>query len=85
VVSLVRTIEEAMKAGHDIGSTMSLEQYNAERYATNNMLLGVCDKLHKLYSFRSWPIVGLRSVGLDMVNKLGFVKGFLMRNAAGGA
>jgi ubiquinone biosynthesis monooxygenase Coq6 len=62
---------------------MSLEQYNAERYAANNMLLGICDKLHKLYAIESGPLVGLRSIGLRAVNSLGPLKQFLMSQAAG--
>jgi ubiquinone biosynthesis monooxygenase Coq6 len=71
--------------GQDIGSQLALEQYNSERYAANNALLGVCDKLHKLYSFDSGPIVPLRSWGLQAVNSFGSIKGFLMKRAAGGA
>jgi ubiquinone biosynthesis monooxygenase Coq6 len=64
---------------------LALEQYNSERYAANNALLGVCDKLHKLYSFESGPIVPLRSLGLAAVDSIGALKRFLMRRAAGGA
>jgi len=85
VASLLRTITTAVESGQDIGSQLALEQYNSERYVANNALLGVCDKLHKLYSFESGPIVPLRSWGLQTVNSLGFLKGFLMRRAAGGA
>lgn len=85
IASLVRAIEAAVETGQDIGAYLSLEQYNSDRYAANNMLLGVCDKLHKLYSFESGPIVTARSLGLSAVNQLGFLKGFLMRSAAGGA
>jgi ubiquinone biosynthesis monooxygenase Coq6 len=85
VASLLRTITTAVESGQDIGSQLALEQYNSERYAANNALLGVCDKLHKLYSFESGPIVPLRSLGLQAVDSLGFLKGFLMRRAAGGA
>jgi ubiquinone biosynthesis monooxygenase Coq6 len=83
VESLVKTIEYAVTHGQDIGVQMSLEPYNAERYATNNLLLGVCDKLHKLYAVESGPLVGLRSVGLRAINSLGPVKQFFMSQAAG--
>ncbi|KAE9381801.1 ubiquinone biosynthesis hydrox [Stipitochalara longipes BDJ] len=83
VESLVKTIDYAVTHGQDIGVQMSLEQYNAERYAANNMLLGVCDKLHKLYAIESGPLVGLRSIGLRAVNSLGPLKQFLMSQAAG--
>ena len=83
VTSLVRTIEDAVESGQDIGSELALEQYTSERYAANGALLGVCDKLHKLYSFDSGPVVMARSLGLRAVDGLGFVKEFLMKRAAG--
>lgn len=82
--ALVRTISRAVQTGQDIGSTLALESYNSERYAENNAMLGVCDKLHRLYSVESGPVVGLRSVGLRAVNAMGPLKGFFMSRAAGG-
>jgi ubiquinone biosynthesis monooxygenase Coq6 len=81
VQSLINTIVYAAIHGQDIGVRMSLEPYNAERYAANNMLLGVVDKLHKLYAVESGPIVPLRSIGLKAVNALGPVKQFFMSQA----
>jgi ubiquinone biosynthesis monooxygenase Coq6 len=46
--------------------------------------MGVVDKLHKLYGVQSWPVVVLRSWGLQAVDALGGLKEFLMRQAAGG-
>ncbi|KAK4034789.1 hypothetical protein C8A01DRAFT_18464 [Parachaetomium inaequale] len=83
VQSLAKTIEYAVSHGQDIGVTMSLEPYLSERYAANHLLLGVCDKLHKLYSVGSGPLVPLRSVGLSAVNALGPLKAFFMNQAAG--
>jgi ubiquinone biosynthesis monooxygenase Coq6 len=83
--ALVRTISHAVQTGQDIGSTLALESYNSERYAENNAMLGVCDKLHRLYSVDSGPIVGLRSLGLRAVNAMGPLKGFFMSRAAGGS
>ncbi|TVY28100.1 Ubiquinone biosynthesis monooxygenase COQ6, mitochondrial [Lachnellula hyalina] len=83
VESLARTIEYAVAHGMDIGVRMSLEQYMAERYVKNHVLLGVVDKLHKLYSVESGPLVGLRSLGLGAVDALEPVKAFFMRQAAG--
>ncbi|KAK4132332.1 ubiquinone biosynthesis hydrox [Trichocladium antarcticum] len=83
VQSLAKTIEYAVGHGQDIGVTMSLAPYVAERYAANHVLLGVCDKLHKLYSVGSGPLVPLRSVGLNAVNALGPLKSFFMNQAAG--
>jgi ubiquinone biosynthesis monooxygenase Coq6 len=83
VQSLAKTIEYAVRHGQDIGVTMSLDPYVSERYAANHVLLGVCDKLHKLYSVGSGPLVPLRSAGLSAVNALGPLKTFLMNQAAG--
>lgn len=83
--ALVRTISHAVKTGQDIGSTLALESYTSERYAENNAMLGVCDKLHRLYSVESGPLVGLRSIGLQAVNAMGPLKSFFMSRAAGGS
>jgi len=83
VQSLAKTIEYAVAHGQDIGVRMSLEPYLAERYAANHVIMGVCDKLHKLYSFGSGPLVPLRSMGLNAVNALRPLKTFLMNQAAG--
>jgi ubiquinone biosynthesis monooxygenase Coq6 len=83
VESLVNTIEYAVAHGQDIGTQMSLESYNADRYAKNHVLLGVVDKLHKLYAVESGPLVPLRSIGLRAVNAIGPLKQFFMGQAAG--
>jgi len=83
VESLVKTIEYAVTHGQDIGVHMSLEPYNSERYVVNNMLLGVVDKLHKLYAVESGPLIPLRSIGLRAVNNLQPLKQFFMAQAAG--
>lgn len=83
VQSLAKTIEYAVSHGQDIGTQLSLEAYNAERYTANHVVLGVCDKLHKLYSVGGGPLVGLRSLGLSAVNAMRPVKQFFMNQAAG--
>jgi len=81
--SLAKHISYATEVGWDIGSTWALEGYNREQWAKNNAVLGTVDKLHKLYSAGSGPVVWARSLGLDAVERLGFVKGLLMRGAGG--
>lgn len=81
--SLAKLIARGVDHGMDIGSCWCLDDYNAERWAANNAMLGVVDKLQKLYSAGSGPVVWGRSLGLDLVNKLGPLKGALMGAAAG--
>jgi ubiquinone biosynthesis monooxygenase Coq6 len=83
VESLVNTIVSAVEHGQDIGTRLSLEPYLAERYTANHVLLGVCDKLHKLYSVGGGPLVPLRSLGLNAVNSMGPLKNFFMNQASG--
>ncbi|PQE31339.1 ubiquinone biosynthesis monooxygenase COQ6 protein [Rutstroemia sp. NJR-2017a WRK4] len=83
VESLMRTIEYSVAHGMDIGVQMSLEKYNSERYTANHVLLGVVDKLHKLYAAESAPIVIARSLGLRAVNAMGPLKRFFMEQASG--
>lgn len=83
VSALHDTISAAITTGQDIGSTLALEGYNASRYAANNLMLGVTDKLHKVYSWESGPVVAARSLGLRAVGSLGWVKGLLMGGASG--
>jgi ubiquinone biosynthesis monooxygenase Coq6 len=85
VEALARNIAFGVQHGQDIGAQLSLEGYDAERYDTNHRLLGVVDKLHKIYSYSSGPVVGLRSWGLDAVNSFAATKEFFMRQAAGSA
>ena len=84
VESLAGIIAFAVEHGMDLGDQLSLERYNSERYAENHVLLGVVDKLHKLYSWSGGPVVGLRSLGLDAVNRLGPLKELFMRRASRG-
>ncbi|PFH62102.1 hypothetical protein XA68_15063 [Ophiocordyceps unilateralis] len=83
VQSLFRAIEYSVAHGQDLGRQMSLESYNSERYAANHLLLGVCDKLHKLYAVERGPLVPLRSLGLRAVNALSPIKTFFMEQASG--
>lgn len=83
VQSLVKAISYAVSHGQDPGTQMWLEPYNSERYTANHVLMGICDKLHKLYSVDSGPLVPLRSVGLRAVNALSPLKNFFMEQASG--
>ncbi|KAL8686887.1 MAG: hypothetical protein Q9218_006791 [Villophora microphyllina] len=83
VQSLANTIEYTVKHGGDIGDEMYLSRYNSEMWMQNNRMLGVTDKLHKLYGVGWGPLVGVRSLGLNLVDKMGPVKGWLMKQAGG--
>jgi len=80
--SLAKSIAHGVETGMDIGSCWCLDGYNSDRWGKNNAMLGVVDKLQKLYSAGSGPVVWGRSLGLDLVNRLGPLKGMLMGAAS---
>ncbi|KAJ5168152.1 uncharacterized protein N7482_003746 [Penicillium canariense] len=84
VAALSQTIEYAVSHGMDIGDLLTLERYSSERYLTNAKIGGACDLLHKMYNIPGHgPVTWARSLGLDVIDKLPFVKSFLMKNAEG--
>lgn len=83
VQSLANTIEYTVEHGGDIGDGIFLDRYNSEMWMQNNRMLGVTDKLQKLYGVEWGPLVGIRSMGLKMVDQMGPVKGWLMKQAGG--
>ncbi|KAL1984381.1 hypothetical protein VTN96DRAFT_9242 [Rasamsonia emersonii] len=82
VASLVSAVEYAVSHGMDIGDLLSLERYVSERWAVNAKIGGVCDLLHRLYNVPGHgPVAWARSLGLDAIDKLPFVKSFIMKQA----
>lgn len=79
----MQTLEYAMDHGMDIGAELSLESYNSDRYLANHVLMGVVDKLHKVFAVEEGPLVKMRGWGFRAVDGVGAVKGFLMGQAAG--
>ncbi|KAF2224959.1 hypothetical protein BDZ85DRAFT_272945 [Elsinoe ampelina] len=81
--ALADAIDYAVQVGWDIGGPWALERYNAQQWGRNSALIGAVDKLHKLYSAESGPVVWARSLGLGAVERAGWVKGAFMRVASG--
>jgi ubiquinone biosynthesis monooxygenase Coq6 len=84
VASLSRTIQYAVSHGMDVGDLLTLERYACERYLPNAKIGATCDLLHKMYTVPGeGPVAWARSLGLGVVDRLPFVKSFLMKNAEG--
>lgn len=78
VKSLVETLERARKRGLDIGTKIALEPYWSERFTPNHVMLGIVDKIHKVYSTDFAPIVWARSAAVTVLNSLPFVKEYMV-------
>ncbi|KJA28103.1 hypothetical protein HYPSUDRAFT_156490 [Hypholoma sublateritium FD-334 SS-4] len=81
VECLARCIKDSLLTGGDIGSYTALLPYTQERYLANHTLMSAFDKLHKIYSTDSQPIVWARSVGVEVLNELDSVKAAIMMTA----
>ncbi|TIA88687.1 hypothetical protein E3P99_02442 [Wallemia hederae] len=82
VQSLTSVLAEGRRLGGDIGSKTVLSRYTRDRYVANMMMLGATDKLNALFQVGADnPLVQLRSVGLETLNEMDFVKDFFMRQA----
>ncbi|KAI0339515.1 ubiquinone biosynthesis hydrox [Trametopsis cervina] len=81
VECLAECITNAVRLGGDVGAHTALQPYARNRYFENHKTLSACDKLHKLYSSTSEPIVWARSAGLEVLNELDTIKGALMMAA----
>lgn len=83
VASLVEALENGVTRGLDIGSTLVLENYTANSWPANHALMGVCDKLHKVFSTDWYPVVFLRGFGMKSLNMLDSVKDLMIKAISG--
>lgn len=63
------------------GSYTTLQPYARSRYLTNHIVMSAVDKLHKLYSINSGPVVWARSIGVEVLNELDTLKAAMMMTA----
>ncbi|QLQ78773.1 hypothetical protein HG537_0B01220 [Torulaspora globosa] len=77
VEALLNALENAVSRGSDIGSLLALQPFWADRYPINNMLLGMVDKLHKIYGTDFAPVVALRSIGVNFINNFPPIKNLI--------
>lgn len=80
---LVEALDKGVERGLDIGSTLVLEKYVATAWPNNHVLMGVCDKLHKIYSTDFAPIVAIRGFGIKSLNYFDFVKDSMVKAISG--
>ncbi|KFD67676.1 hypothetical protein M514_08531 [Trichuris suis] len=78
VQALSRVLEEAISVGEDIASSTYLRKYETIRQREVLPIALGCDALYRLYSTSVLPAVFLRSLGLNLVNKLPFLKNFFL-------
>ncbi|CUM46207.1 uncharacterized protein AC631_00022 [Debaryomyces fabryi] len=83
VAHLIKALEDGVSRGLDIGSTLVLENYTANAWPANHVLMGVCDKLHKIFSTDWFPIVFLRGFGMKSLNIIDTAKDLMIKAISG--
>lgn len=75
---LVGALEKASTRGLDIGSILALEPYVSERWPSNHVMLGVCDKFHKVFGVNWGPFNAMRGFGMNALDSLGVAKNLIV-------
>ena len=82
VSCLRKLLVEVVQNGSDLGSLIYLAEYETQRQRSVLPVLGVIDGLQRLYSTSFTPLVILRSLGLQTVQSLHFLKNIIIKQAS---
>ena len=80
---LCEEIIEAFKKGYSIGSHRVLKKYEIRRKSINEIMLKAMDGFLGLFGSSNIYIKVLRNLGLNIFNKLSFMKVFFINHASG--
>lgn len=83
VAALVEALERGVDRGLDLGLSLVLEPYVAKAWPANHVLMGACDKLHKVFSTDFAPLVLARGAGMKALNFFDAVKLAMVANVSG--
>lgn len=81
--SLAEVIQAAWQKQRDFASVATLRRYERWRRADNLALAGGIDLLKSLFASDQVSLQGVRALGLNLTNKLTFIKNSFMRHAVG--
>ncbi len=83
VAALAEALLQARAAGRDLGGERALRQYERGRRGANQLMMSAMDGLKGLFGSSLAPVRQLRSLGLDLVDRAGPLKGVIIRQAMG--
>ena len=83
VASLITTIVEAINDKKDIGDLKVLRRYERWRRADNRSMLVAMDGLKRLFGSELSAVKSLRSLGLNVTNRITPLKNLIMQQAMG--
>ncbi|KAJ3334224.1 putative ubiquinone biosynthesis monooxygenase [Blyttiomyces sp. JEL0837] len=80
--SLSKVITDGVYAGQDIGQIHVLQSYAASRFAPNVGMLAAVDGIGRIFNSDFGPLVWARDFGMNITNRVPFVKQLAMRAAS---
>lgn len=83
VACLVEVIDDALQAQRDFTSVATLRRYERWRKAENQTMLAFVDGINYLYTTNNTALTSLRLCGLNMLDRMQFIKEFFANYAAG--
>lgn len=81
--SLVDVMVSAIEQGRSFASISTLRKYERWRKADNCAMLSGVDLIKKLFANEQKPVQQVRGLGLNLTNKLSFVKNIFTKQAVG--
>jgi 2-polyprenylphenol 6-hydroxylase len=81
--ALAAALDLALVHRRDIDGLWTLRRYERARRGDNQLMLGVMDAFKRLFSHDQQPLTTLRSLGLDLTDRLAPIKRRLMERALG--
>jgi 2-octaprenyl-6-methoxyphenol hydroxylase len=81
--ALAEILVQARAEGRDIGSELTLSEFEDWRKFDNTLLTHACDIFNRLFSNNIGPLKHARRLGLGLVDKIAPARGFFMREASG--
>jgi 2-octaprenylphenol hydroxylase len=83
VAALAEVITDARARGRDPGALQPLRRYERWRRGDNLLMMSAMHGINRLFSNANPALGRLRSGGLELVNRVGPLRNFLMRHAMG--
>ena len=83
VASLIDVVVDALNNKKDIGDLKVLRRYERWRRSDNRAMITAMDGLKRLFGSELSSVKGLRSLGLNLTNKITPLKNIIMRQAMG--
>ena len=82
-IALVKEIEDALCRKLSPGNFLALRRYQRSRKPHNLAMMAVMEGLKRLFEDQYLPVRLLRNDGMKLINKLGFIKNKIVKEAMG--